>query len=327
MIKDFSILREKLKGPVFSIITPFKKDGQIDYHSLDKYINKIYKAGGRIFFVMAYNSRFSELDWSEIKLLNEFVTKKVKNLDIQNLVIVADPLHCSTKVSMDFCKHAEAIGADLISLIFREKFYSNKQVYTHFKNCADSVKIGILIHEMPFISGKGGATMNWPISLLDEIADLENVIAIKEDAKEDDYSDKVIRCLKNRLAIIISGGGKRQWLRFSEKGCEAWLNGIGVFEPKLPIIFYEAYKKKNKKIIDLILDNVEDVFFNEIVSKYGWHIGIKACLEVKNCFPRFERLPMLPVEDIEMKFVKEVMLKIEKSIKEIYFLSNKELNK
>tara|TARA_Y100000589_G_scaffold325997_1_gene364927 strand:- start:10350 stop:11324 length:975 start_codon:yes stop_codon:yes gene_type:complete len=323
MIKNLSILREKLKGPIFSIITPFKKNEEIDYDALGKYIKKVYNSGGKIFFVMAYNSRFSELSWSEIKDLNEFVTKKVKGLNTNNIVIVADPLHCSTKKSIEFCKHAEDIGADIISLIFREKFYSNEQVYSHYKKCAETTQIGILIHEMPLVNGRGGEIMNWPVSLLDQIADIKNVIAIKEDAKEDNYSYKVINCLKNRLAIIISGGGKRQWLKFSEEGCQAWLNGIGVFEPNLPIIFYEAYKKNNRKIIDLILNNVEDVFFKEVVAKFGWHIGIKACLEARNIFPRFERMPLMAISDTEMNMVKKTMIKIEKSIEEIYNLEIK----
>ena len=324
-MKNLLNLRDELKGPIFCIITPFKEDEEIDYLSLEKYIENVYNSGGKIFFVMAYNSRFSELCWSEIRDLNEFVTKKVKELNINNIVIVADPLHCPTKKSIEFCKHAENIGADIISLIFREKFYSNEQVYSHFKRCADSTNIGILIHEMPLFNGKGGAVMNWPVSLLDKIADIENVIAIKEDAKEDNYSDEVINCLKDRLAIIISGGGKRQWLRFSDKGCQAWLNGIGIFEPKLPKIFYEAYKKNNKKIINLILNNVEDVYYKEVVAKYGYHIGIKACLEARNIFPRFERMPLMPITDLEMNHVKQTMLKIEESIEEIYSIYNIEL--
>ena len=108
--------------------------------------------------------------------------------------------------------------------------------------CAESCGIGILIHEMPFISGHGGHTINWPISLLDKLADIPNIIAIKEDAKNDDYSHEVIRTIKDRLSIIISGGGKRQWLQFADQGCQAWLNGIGVFEPKLAILFWKHTK-------------------------------------------------------------------------------------
>ncbi len=325
MTSNFLALKDKIKGPVFSIVTPFKKNDSIDYYSLNNYINKIYSAGGRIFYVMAYNSRYSELSWEEIKELNCFVASKVKKLNKSNIVIVADPLHCSTKISIDFCKHAENINADIISLIFREKFYSEEQVFNHYKKCAENSNIGILIHEMPFISGKGGHTINWPISLLDKIANLESVIAIKEDAKDDEYSHNVINCLKERLAIIISGGGKRQWLRFANKGCQSWLNGIGVFEPKIPVIFYEAYKQKNEKILNFILNEIEDPFFEKIVAEYGWHIGIKACLEARNIFPRYERAPMMPIGESEMSFVREIMKTFDNKISHIVELANSEL--
>ena len=325
MTSKFLAIKDKIKGPVFSIVTPFKKDESIDYDSLYNYIERIYSSGGRIFYVMAYNSRYSELSWEEIKELNYFVTSKVKKLNKSNVVIVADPLHCSTKISIDFCKHAENINADIISLIFREKFYSEKQVFSHYKKCAENSNIGILIHEMPFISGMGGHTINWPVSLLDKIANLDSVIAIKEDAKDDEYSHNVINCLKERLAIIISGGGKRQWLKFSNEGCQSWLNGIGVFEPKIPIIFYEAYKQKNQKILNYILSEIEDPFFEKIVAKYGWHIGIKACLEARNIFSRFERAPMMPIDDSEMSFVKEIMKTFDKKISNMVELANSEL--
>ena len=67
---------------------------------------------------MAYNSRYSQLTFEEIKILNEFVVKTVKAIDRNNIVIVADPPHCSTKISIEFAKHAEFVGADLISLLF-----------------------------------------------------------------------------------------------------------------------------------------------------------------------------------------------------------------
>ena len=321
MNRKLDELRSQIKGPVFSIVTPFKKDSSIDFDSLKKYLERVYDSGGRIFFVMAYNSRFSELSWDEIKQLNEFVVNIVKALDSKNIVIVADPLHCSTAISIDFCKHAETIGADLISLIFREKFYNEDQVFSHYDLSASSTNIGILIHEMPFISGKGGHTINWPVSLLSRISDIENVIAIKEDAKEDDYTNEVIEAIVNKLSIVISGGGKRQWLRFADKGCQAWLNGIGVFEPKLPSIFYNAYLNNNNKLINQILDNIEDPFFNIIVGKYGWHLGIKAALEARNIFPRFERMPMMPISDLEMETVVMEMQKIEESIKDIINIS------
>tara|TARA_Y100000590_G_scaffold469071_1_gene654727 strand:+ start:327 stop:1283 length:957 start_codon:yes stop_codon:yes gene_type:complete len=298
-------LREKLYGPTFSIVTPFcKKDDTIDFLALEKYLEYAYQCGARNFYVMGYNSRFSELSWDEIKKLNKFVTKTVKSLSQNTIVIVADPLHCSTAVSMDFCKHAEDIGADIISLIFRERHYSNEQVAKHYQMCAEACGIGILIHEMPFISGHGGHNINWPIELLDQLADIPNIIAIKEDAKDDDYSNQVISTIQDRLSIIISGGGKRQWLKFADRGCQSWLNGIGVFEPKLAVNFWQAYEQGNSAYWNRIIDEIEVPFFEKGISVYGWHLVIRAALELRGHFPRHERMPMLPLSDDQVEDIR-----------------------
>lgn len=307
-------LRERIHGPVFSIVTPFLEDGRIDFGRLEAYIGRIYSSGGRIFYVMAYNSRFSELSWPEIKQLNEFVVTRVKEQGPDTTAIVADPLHCPTSVSQEFCSHAEAIGADLISLIFREKFYTNEQVIAHYRACASATDIGLLVHEMPFISGLGGHTVKWPLDLLDAIADIDRVVAIKEDAKEDHYTAEVISLIKDRLSIVLSGGGKRQWLRFADAGCQAWLNGIGVFEPRIPGLFYDAYLSGDDPTIRRVIDEVEIPFFEEIVHRFGWHLGIKAALEVRGIMLRAERLPMLPVPDSVMPSVEASMGRIEDSM-------------
>jgi len=300
-------IRDKIKGPVFSIITPFARDESIDYDGLEKYINFLYVGGARIYYVMAYNSRFSELAFDEIKALNKFVVDRVKSLDSNNVVIVADPIHCSTQVSIDFAKHAEKIGADIISLIFREKFYFEDQVFNHYEMVAKSTGIGILIHEMPFISGLGGHTMDWPVSLLDRLADIENVIAIKEDAKNDELTLQILNKLKDRIAIITSGGGKRQWLTFVEHGCESWLNGIGVFEPRLATQFYQFYLSGQKDRYMDIINKIEVPFFDVIVKKYGWHLSVKSALEAYGVMSRFERMPMMPLPEDKHNDVKKLI--------------------
>lgn len=305
---DLVRLRELIKGPVFSVITPFKNNNEaVHYLALEKYLARIYSAGGRIFYVMGYNSRFSQLSFEEIKVLNTFVTRTVKSFGSDTIVIVADPLHCTTYVSMDFCKHAEDIGADIISLIFREKFYSNEQVAKHYSMCAESTSIGILIHEMPFISGHGGHTVNWPVDLLDRLADIDNIIAIKEDAKNDDYSREVIKTISDRMNIIISGGGKRQWLQFADLGCQSWLNGIGVFEPILAVNFYKAYLAGNQTYTSKMINEIEIPFFDKCVSRYGWHLAIKSALEARGLMPRNERMPMLALNDTEHQMVVDVI--------------------
>ena len=304
----------QIKGPVYSVVTPFTEDDSIDFASLESYLEVAYKAGARQFYVMAYNSRYSQLTNAEIMRLNEFVVHSVRQLGSDVLTIVGDPIHCSTATSVEFCQHASSIGADLISLIVREKYYSDDQIVDHFVACSRESDVNILVHEMPFISGFGGHTINWPLSLLDRVADVERVVAIKEDAKDDQYSRDVVDLIRNRLSIVISGGGKRQWLRFAGQGCQAWLNGIGVFDPRLPIVFYDAYLGGIQEVVDDIVSGVEIPFFEGVVDRFGWHRGIKAALEVCGLMSRRERAPMVALTDDEYAVVEGVMAKIAPTI-------------
>jgi dihydrodipicolinate synthase/N-acetylneuraminate lyase len=43
--------------------------------------------------------------------------------------------------------------------------------------------------------------------LIDKLADIPNVIAMKEDAKDDDYTRKVVDTIGDRVAVITSGRG------------------------------------------------------------------------------------------------------------------------
>src|SRR5210317_776443 len=95
-----SNIRNKLKGPIFSVITPFKKNGEICYLSLKRYLKYLYINGARNFYVMVYNSRLSILNEKEIKEINLFCIKEVKKLNKDNLIICAEPYHCSTKQSI-----------------------------------------------------------------------------------------------------------------------------------------------------------------------------------------------------------------------------------
>jgi len=222
-------------------------------------------------------------------------------------MIIADPLHCSTKVSTEFAQHGEEIGADIISLIVREKYYSDDQIFRHYERVANESGIGILVHEMPFLSGYGGPARNWTLPLLDRVVDIPNVVAVKEDAKDDAYSKEVIAKIKDRASIVISGGGKRQWLRFADDGCQSWLNGIGVFDPRLAVKFYEYYQAGEKDKYMAVIDKIEVPFFEQGVKQFGWHLTIKAAMEAMGVFSRHERSPLMELSDANAKIVADMI--------------------
>ncbi len=312
--KNLNNLKERLDGPIFTIFTPFNKDLSIDYYSIEKYINYLYAGGARVFYVMAYNSRYSQLNNDEILELNNFSIKCVKSLNKNNLIIVGDPIHCSTQESIRFSLTALENGGDAISLIMREKYFTDEQVLEHFASIGDKSKLPIVIHEMPFLSGFNGKQMNWPRSLILRLRELDYVLAIKEDAKNLEVS-KLVLSLEPEIRTIFAGT-KKTFLPLKNYGLKSYLNGISIIDARIGIKFWNYWKADNFEGMNWIIENLENPFFQGPVSKYGWHKCNKALLEAAGHMHRRDRMPMPTLKKEEFNEVNLIYKKIKKSLDE-----------
>ncbi len=115
------------------------------------------------------------------------------------------------------------------------------------------------------------------------------------------------------MIIITSGGGKRQWLAASKFGCTSWLSGVSNLNPKIAVDFYNFYKLRKTKQMNIILKYIEDPFF-KIKDKYGWHLTIKAFLELNKNYQKFERSPLKEIDKKGFFKCKQVYEKIKKQI-------------
>lgn len=286
----FDTLKNELEGCFYTVFTPFDKNYYIDFEGIEKYINYLYNGGARKFYVMAYNSRYSQLNESEILELNTFCIKKIKSLNNKNIVIVGDPIHCSTETSLNFSLKAKEDGADLISLIVREKFFDDNQILEHYNYIGEKSKFPILVHEMPFLSGMNGKQMNWPLSLIKKLKSVPYIVALKEDAKDYEMTKEILK-LEPDIKVIIAGK-KKNLLNFKQHGAKAYLNGISIIDARIGELFWRSWNNNDKKLLDEIILKLEDPFFETVVKKYGWHRCNKSILEAAGFFSRRERMPM-----------------------------------
>ncbi len=141
---------------------------------------------------------------------------------------------------------------------------------------------------------------------------------MKEDAKNNFYTKEICKKISKNMTIITSGGGKRQWLKAAKHGSTSWLSGVSNLNPRIAIDFYDYYKNNDKKKIRMIIESIEDPFF-KIKDKYGWHLTIKAFLEINKNFKRFERSPLKELSNEEMIKIKTVFKKIKKNQFKNYF--------
>lgn len=304
----FDEIKSRITGTVYTIFTPFSAAGEIDFPSLENYINFLHAHGAKIFYVMAYNSRYSQLTNREIHELNLFCIKIVKGLDREAIVIVGDPIHTCAATSLEFAAEAKRAGADAISLIVREKYFSDEQILGYISWIGSESSFPIVVHEMPFLSGYDGRQMNWPLSLLDGLCSIPEVIALKEDAKDISIAKHALS-LEPRIRIIFAGT-KKSLLPLKDLGLKAYLNGISIVSPRIGSQFWSAYNSRDRITVSRIIETIESPFFEGAVAKYGWHRCNKALLQAFGLMHRRDRMPMPTLSDIEYRDIVDVYERI-----------------
>ena len=303
-------LHKKLYGPIQTIFVPFNKKLNVDYKSLKKHISILCNLHFvQCLYLMPYNGRFSQLSEFEILKLNKFCIKEVKKKG--KLIIVSDPIHASTEKKLRFCLHAKKNGADIFSSICREKYFSDNQIFLHYKKISSS-GMPILVHLMPFLSGYNGMNINWKNSTLRKLSKIKNIIAIKEDTKSIKYGGEILNNFKKRFSIIFAGR-KKLVLQLKKYGLTSYLNGTSIIDPEIDNIFWN-YFKNNQSKARVFIREIDDPFWDILSSKYGWHRLNKACLEINGIMKRYERLPMISLNNKEYKDVKNKIDSIKKAL-------------
>lgn len=304
----FDNYKTDLEGCFYTIFTPFNSDSSIDYENLEKYLSILYSQGARRFYAMAYNSRYSQLKHSEILELNQFCIRYLKGLDPKNIVIVGDPIHCSTAETIEFTEHARDSGADLISLIVREKYFSDEQILDHFACVGRTTNMPILVHEMPFLSGYNGKQMHWPDELMKSLPGIPQIVALKEDAKDFEITRKALE-LEPRIRVVIAGT-KKSFMQYRAYNARAYLNGISMIDARIGEIFWKAFENNDDKTIQFILSQIEAPFFDQCAAKYGWHRSNKALMQAAGLMHRRDRMPLKHLSDEEYVLIETVYQQI-----------------
>lgn len=288
-------IRTKLTGPVFPIITPFSECGEsVDHEALKKYVKFLVDAGAKTVMTTVGTSRFNLMTNDEIMDVNSTVAKSTSR---ETITIAAGPLTGSLATNIEFAVHAEKAGADAYIAFFPERWYGDEAIYDFFKALADSVSIGIMIHEMPMRSGYGGQCQ-YSLDLLERLVSIPGVVGMKEECMDGGYAYNLHRRLGGMCAII-GAGAMRNFMRDFHAGARANLVGVGSFFPQVEIEFQRVLKEGDFERAQKIVRTYEDPYFDEAVA-LGWHTQLKETLHILGLMPAHERAP-LPRLNVEQR--------------------------
>ena len=290
---------KKYPGLTVSIPLFFNKDESIDFQTLNRYIEDLgTQKHISAVYSMAYNTRYRMLSEEEVYSLNIKILELTKKNDIA--CYVGHPYIFDRKRLEDYLREIAKYKPAGISMLYPERYYNIDEPLLEFLEMPSKFGMKVVLHEMKLISGFHGDLINWPEKLLRKVINLDSVIGVKEDSKDDDVTRLVLNeCKKNNVKCILAGGGKHRALKFIGEGLETWLNGTTMFFPQAIDIIYPAVMNGDMETFNYYNENIEKPFFQKIVNKYGWHLAHKAALEFFGYGQRYERFPhaTLPVED------------------------------
>ena len=185
-----------LKGAITALITPFDKNGNIDYVAMEKIIE--YQIKNKIdgLVVCGTTGESATLSDNEKKELIQFVIKKVN----KRVPVIAGTGSNNTKHAIELSKYAESVGVDYLLLVTPYYNKTNqKGLIEHYTAITNSVKTPCILYNVP---SRTGIDM-LPETVL-ELSKVPNIIGIKE--ASNNFSNILKICSKKPKDFLVFSG-------------------------------------------------------------------------------------------------------------------------
>lgn len=161
------------KGAGVAIVTPMKADGEVNYEKFGELIEFQIANGTDAIIVCGTTGESATLSHEEHLAVIKYCAEKVAG----RIPVVAGTGSNCTETAVYLSREAERYGVDGLLLVCP---YYNKAtqngLYTHFKTVADSVKLPIILYNVP---SRTGCNL-LPDTLVRLCTDVENIVGIKE---------------------------------------------------------------------------------------------------------------------------------------------------
>jgi len=186
-----------LTGTFTALITPFQKDGEIDWQCLEKLTRLQIQNGVEGIVPCGTTGESPTLSHKEHREVIARVIKTAKE-ENSNAVIIAGTGSNSTKEAIELTKAAAEDGADFALSV---NPYYNKPtqegLYRHFSEIADASSIPILLYNIP---GRTSVSLN--IDTMKKLSAHGNIAGVKEATGDLNFMISVIQETPENFSLI-----------------------------------------------------------------------------------------------------------------------------
>jgi 4-hydroxy-tetrahydrodipicolinate synthase len=180
-------------GSIVAIVTPFK-NGKVDEKAFCELIEWHLSSGTNAIVPCGTTGESATLEYEEHYRVIEIAVTTVN----KRVPVIAGTGANSTDETIMITKKAKRLGADAALLVSP---YYNKPtqegLYRHYKAVADAVKMPLVLYNVP-----GRTAVNILPSTVARLAEIKNIVAIKEATGDMRQVSEVIRLCGDRITVI-----------------------------------------------------------------------------------------------------------------------------
>jgi 4-hydroxy-tetrahydrodipicolinate synthase len=181
------------KGSIVAIVTPFK-NGKVDEKALGNLIEWHIKQGTNAIVPCGTTGESATLDYEEHHRVIRFTVEAVN----KRVPVIAGTGANATDETIMITKEAKKSGADAALVVAP---YYNKPtqegLFRHYKAVAEAVKIPLILYNVP-----GRTAVNILPSTVARLAEIRNIVAIKEATGDMKQASEIIRLCGNRITVL-----------------------------------------------------------------------------------------------------------------------------
>lgn len=295
--------KSRFTGMGVALITPFKKDGSIDYDALRRLIEYQIKNGTDYFVVLGTTAETPTLTKKEREELVKFVTAQING----RVPIVLGMGGNCTKALVEELRSTDLSQVDAILSV--TPYYnkpSQEGLYRHYAEVAQNSKVPVILYNVP---GRTGVNLSAQTTL--RLArEFKNIIAIKEASGNFAQIDDIIKHKPDSFMVISGDDGITFPL--------ITLGAVGVIS-----VIGNAFPKEFSRMVRLALNGdyngAREIHyrFSELIDLLfvdGNPAGVKSMLSVMGFIENELRLPLVPTTINTFEKIRFVLNQLKTSI-------------
>lgn len=292
-------MKKKLKGTGVALVTPFHKQGTIDFGSLGKLIEHTISNGVNYLVVLGTTGEAATLSKDEKNALIQYVRDQVA----QRCPLVLGMGGYNTQEVINNLQVFDPDGFDAILSV--TPYYnkpSQRGLYLHYKHIASASPLPVILYNVP---GRTSVNMKAETTL-ELAAEFENIIGVKEASGNMSQIMEIIRNKPKDFLVISGDDGITMPL------IAAGANGvISVVANAYPAAFSSMVhaalqgKMDEARRLHYLLIPLIDALFSD-----GSPGGIKAALDCMKIVPNNLRLPVVKVNKATQNLINSLIAEL-----------------